>query len=241
MQPFLLYWSNLLLCGFVFVELLVTFRKNPLFKFYLILIIVSLFAMNYFALTGVTTRAQFILVKFARLVYVCGTLLTLIHLVHSKVPRWFIGLVTFAAVGITTMRIIYYNQINMEAVANPVFSVGIEFYSPKPTLRYIALALSFIAIIIAYSYYRRLLMQLNWEQVQHKHLSRWVIALVIPFFLLTIFGILGNLKVFNETISSYLFAVFSCTTICSLVLRPRFLDAEMSGNAEKNRFGKVAT
>jgi hypothetical protein len=235
MQPFLLYWANLSLCGLVFLELLVSFRKNPLFKLYLILIIASLFAMNYFALTGVSTRTQFVFVKFARMAYVCGTLLALIHLVHPKIPKWFIGLITFAAVTITTLRIAYYDQINMEAVANPVFSVGIEFYSPKPAPRYIALALSFVAIIIAYSYYRRFLMQLNWELVQHKHLSRWVIALVIPFFLLTIFGILGNLRVFNETISSYLFAIFSCTTICSLVLRPRFLDAALSGDLQPEK------
>ena len=225
-MPILLYYANLLICGFVFVELLVSFRKNPLLKFYLLLIIASVFAMNFFAITGVTTRIQFILVKFTRLVYVCSTLLALIHLVHSKIPRWFIGLIAFSAVTITGLRIAYYDQINIDPnISNHVFSVGIEFYTPKTGPRYLILALSIVAIIIAYYYYQRLLMKLSWESAHHKRLSRWVISLVVPFFLLTIFGILGNLAVFEEDLSSYLFVFFSFATICSFVFRWRFLDA----------------
>jgi hypothetical protein len=230
MQPYLLFYANLVLCGLVFVELLVTFRKNPALKVYLLLIIASLFAMNYFAIAGVDTRNQFVFVKLARLVYVGSTLLALIHLVQPKIPRWFIALLSFAVVTVTTLRIAFYDQINIESLPNsshPVFTVGIEFYSPKPIARYLILGLSLVSVIIAYSYYRRLLLKLNYESAQHMQLSRWIISLVVPFFLLTIFGILGNLRVFPETLSSYLFAFFSCTTICSFVLRPRFLDKQM--------------
>jgi hypothetical protein len=228
MQPVLLYYVNLLLCGVVFLELLITFRKNPILKLYFLLIIASLFAMNYFAITGVATRIQFMVVKFARLVYVCSTLLTLIHLVQQKIPRWFYALILFSAATITGIRLAYYDQIDIKALSNiptHVFSVGAEFYSPKPGLRYMVLGLAIVAIIIAYFYYRRLLMKLDMESAHYKHLSRWIISLVVPFFLLTIFGILGNLQIFDETFSFYLFAFFSCTTICSFILRPRFLDA----------------
>jgi hypothetical protein len=227
MQPILLYYANLLLCTLVFIDLLVKFRKNPLLKLYLLLVIASIFAMNYFAITGVSTKIQFIFVKFLRLVYVCSTLLALIHLVHSKIPRWFIGLIIFSALTITGLRIAYFDQIKIDTlpnISNQIFSVGIEFYSPKPGPRYMILGLSIVAIIIAYSYYRRLLIKLNWESPHYKHLSWWVISLVAPFFLLTIFGILGNLQIFDEDLSPYLFAFFSCTTICSFVVRSRFLD-----------------
>lgn len=228
MQPILLYYANLVLCGIVLLELLVTFMKNPLLKLYFILIIASLFAMNYFAINGVETRIQLLVVKFARLVYVCSTLLALIHLVHPKIPRWFIGLILFSAMFVTGLRLVYYEQINIQPLTsfpNHVFTVGSEFYSPKPGPRYITLALSIVAIVIAYYYYRRLLMKLNWESAESRRLSRWIISFVVPFFMLTIFGILGNLRIFNETFSSYLFAIFSCTTICSFVLRPKFLVA----------------
>lgn len=231
-MPILLYYANLLICGFMFVELLVTFRKNPLLKFYLLLIIASVFAMNFFAITGVTTRTQFIFVKFTRLVYVCSTLLALIHLVHSKIPRWFIGLIAFSAVTITGLRLAYYDQINIEPdISNQVFSVGFEFYSPKPGPRFLILALSITAIVIAYYYYQRLLMKLNWESAHHKRLSRWVISLVVPFFLLTIFGILGNLHIFDKDLSPYLFVFFSFATICSFVFRLIFLGAGLLGES----------
>jgi hypothetical protein len=222
----LLYYANLLLCALVFADLLVKFRKNPILNIYLLLIIASVFAMNFFAITGVATRTQFIFVKFIRLVYVCSTLLALIHLVHSKIPKWFIGLIVFSAVTITGLRIAYYDQIKIDTlpyISNHIFSVGIEFYTPKPGPRYLIFGLSIVAIVIAYYYYGRLLMKLSRESPYHKHLSRWIISLVVPFFLLTIFGILGNLQIFDESLSPYLFAFFSCATICSFVLRSIFL------------------
>lgn len=241
MQPTLLYYVNLSLCGLVFLELLITLRKNTVLKLYFLLIIASLITMNYFAITGISTKVEFMFARFMRLVYVCSTLLALIHLVNRKVPKWFFGLVVVGAVTITSLRIAYYNEINIQAlpnVPNHVFSVGADFYSPKPIARAIGLALGVAAIVIAYYYYRRLLMKLDIDSAYYKPLSMWIISLVVPFFLLTIFGILGYLKMFSETVSSYLFAFFSCATICSFVLRPRFLDNGLlresnAGNSQK--------
>jgi hypothetical protein len=227
MEPVLIYYINLALCGIVSLELLVTFRKNPVLKIYFLLIVVSLFVMNYFAITGIETKIAFIFARFMRLVYVAGTLLAIIHIAEQKIPKWIAGLIAFSAVFFTSLRVYYYDQINIKAlpnIPNHVFSVGGEFYSPKPGPRYLGLALSMVAIGIAYYYYRRLLMKLDIDLPQHKHLSRWIISLVLPFFLLTIFGILGNLQIFDSTLSSYLFALFGCITICSFVFRPRFLD-----------------
>jgi len=227
MQPVLFYYVNLFLCGLVFIELLATIKKNPILKLYLILIIASLFVMNIYAITGIDSRIQFILAKSTRLVYVCSLLLALIYIVQSKIPRWFYWLIGFSAAIITGIRLAYFDEINIKAlpnIPNHVFSVGAEFYSPKPGARILVLALGTVAIIIGYYYYRRLLMKLDMDSAHYKQISRWVISLVVPFFLLAIFCILGNLRVFDEAISSYLFAFFSCTIIFSFVLRPRFLD-----------------
>ena len=227
MQPVLFYYVNLFLCGLVFIELLATIKKNPILKLYLILIIASLFVMNIYAITGIDSRIQFILAKSTRLVYVCSLLLALIYIVQSKIPRWFYWLIGFSAAIITGIRLAYFDEINIKAlpnIPNHVFSVGAEFYSPKPGARILVLALGTVAIIIGYYYYRRLLMKLDMDSAHYKQISRWVISLVVPFFLLAIFCILGNLRIFDEAISSYLFAFFSCTIIFSFVLRPRFLD-----------------
>lgn len=243
MQPVLLYYANLVLCGVVFLELLITFRKNPTLKVYFMLIVASLFVMNFYAIYGITNRGQFIFAKTMRFVYSISTILTLMYLVNLKIPRWFVGLIIFSAVCFTSIRIAYYDEIDIKAfpnIPNHVFSIGSEFYSPKTGWRYLFLSLAFVALIIAYYYYRRLLMKLNVESAHYKHLSRWIISFVIPFFLLAIFGILGNLKIIDEALSSYLFAIFSCTTICSFVLRPRFLDngllrEGMEANSLKSR------
>ncbi len=230
MQPVLLYYANLLLCGMVFLELVFTFRKNPMLKVCFLLIVASLFVMNYFAVTGIDTRVQFVFARFMRLVYATCTLLALAHLVQRRIPRWMIVYIAFTAVIITGLRLAFYDQINIQAlpdVPNHVFSVGVECYTPKLLPRILILSLAMFSIVIGYYYYRRLLMKLNYDSVNHKHLSRWVIAMVVPFFMLTIFGILGNLKIVDETLSVYLFAIFSCTTVCSLVLRPKFLDSGM--------------
>ena len=241
MQPVILFYINLLLCGIVFFELLLTYRKNSILKLYFLLIVASLISMNYFAIAGIATRTQFIFAKFMRFTYVCSILLVLIQLVYQKIPRWFIALAVVSAATINGIRLAYFEQINIQALPNTpnhVFSVGSEFYAPISGARYIVLGLAIVAIIIAYYYYRRLLMKLDMDSVYYNQLSRWIISLVAPFFLLVIFGILGNLQMFNETVSSYLFAIFSCASICSFVLRPRFLDEGLlqeSGRISSNK------
>jgi len=228
MQPILLFYVNLLLCGIVILELLITLRKKSVLKLYFLVMAASLFTLNFYAVTGISDRVQFMVAKFARMVYVCTILLTLIHLVHRKIPKWIVGFIICSAVLATSARFAFYDQIVIKAAAgspNHVFTVGAEFISPKTGIRYLILGLSVLTLGIVYNYYRQLLMKLNRESAHYKHMSRWVISLVIPLFLLVIFGILGNLRVFSESLSSYLFAVFSYVTICSFVLRPRFLDS----------------
>ena len=227
MEPRLFFYVNLVLCALVFVEVLFTFRKNALLKVYFLLIIGSLFAMNYFACTGVTTRFLFILAISMRIMYVCSTILAIIHLVHAKIPRWFIWFVALSVPFIIGIRLYYYDQIDIEKLSqlpNQVFTVGAEFYTPKTAARYAIIALAITAIIITWYYYRQFLMRVNRESPYYKQVTRWIISLVIPFFLLTIFGILGNLGMFSQTASSYLFSFFNCFIMFSFLLRPRILN-----------------
>ena len=227
MEPRLFYYVNLVLCVIVFLEVLFTFRKNPLLKAYFLLIIASLFAMNFFACTGVTTRFQFIVAILMRMVYVCSTILTIIHLVSAKTPRWFIWLVVFSIPTLIGLRIYYYNEIDIEKLSqlpNHAFSVGAEFYTPHPAGRYLVFTLAITAIVITWYYYRLFLMRIDRESPYYRHLTRWIVSMVIPFFLLTIFGILGNLGMFSQTVSSYLFSCFNCIILFSFLLRPRVLN-----------------
>jgi glucan phosphoethanolaminetransferase (alkaline phosphatase superfamily) len=227
MDPRLLFYPNLVLCVAVLFELLFRFRKNSLLKVCFLLIIISLFAMNYFACTGVTTRFHVIVVKSMRLVYVCSTMLAIIHLVSPKIPRWFIGLIVFSVSIVIGIRILYYDQIDIERLShlpNQVFTVGRELYTPQPVVRYTILGLAMVAIVIAFYYYRLFLMRINRESPHYKHVTRWIISFVVPFFLLAIFGILGNLGLLSQDSSSYLFSFFSCAIIFSILLRPGFLN-----------------
>jgi hypothetical protein len=224
MESQLLFFPNLLLCIAVFLELLFTFKGNSLLKVCFLLVIASLFVMNYFAYTGVATRFHVILVKSMRLVYVCSTLLAIIHLVSPKIPRWIIWFIVFSVAIIIGIRVLYYNQIDIESLShlpNQVFSVGWEFYAPKPVARYTVFGLAIVAISIAFYYYRLFVLRINLESPYSKHLFWWIISLTVPFFLITIFGILGTLGVYNQKFSSYLFSFFSCIIIFSILLRPR--------------------
>jgi hypothetical protein len=223
----LFFYLNLLLCVIVFIELLVTYKKKSLLKVYFLLIIASLFAMNYFAVTGVETRVGFMLVKLIRMVYVCSTLLAIIYLVHPKVPRWIIGTIILAVVIAVSFRVYYYDQIDIERLSklpNQVFLVGTELYAPKPEVRYTVFALTMVVVLIAYYYYRLYLIRMNRDSANYKQQARWIISFVSPFFLLTTFNILGNLGILNPTVSSYLFALFSFMIIFSFLLRPGFGD-----------------
>lgn len=227
MEPKLLFYANLALSAVVFLEILITSRKNSLLKLCFLLIITSLFAMNYFAIAEVETRFQLIFVKAMRLVYVCSTILVLVYMVSPKIPRWIIVLITFSSIMVIGLRVYYYNHIDIEKIShlpNQVFSVGPEFYSPKPWVRIVVFTLVTTAIVIAYNYYRLFLMRINYESAYYKQLSRWIVSLVIPFFLLTIFGMLGNLGLLSQSLSGYLFSFFNCVIIFSLLLRPKVLN-----------------
>jgi hypothetical protein len=227
MEPQLFFYVNLVLCAIVFLEVLFTCRKNTLLKVYFLLIIGSLFAMNCFACTGVTTRLQFILAISMRIIYVCSTILAIIHLVNAKIPRWFIWFIALSVSFIIGIRVYYYDQIDIEKLShlpNQVFMVGAEFYTPKLAARYTIIALAITTIIITWYYYRQFLIRVNRESPYYKQVTRWIISLVIPFFLLIIFGILGNLGMFSQTLSSYLFSFFNCIIMFSFLLRPRILN-----------------
>lgn len=222
-----LFYACLVLCVIVFFEVLVNLRKNPLLKVCFLLIIVSLFVMNYFSYVTVGTRVQFVFVKFMRLVYVCSTMLAVVHLVTSKIPRWLILLTTFAFFFFTGLRIFKFNDIDIESqapYANQIFSIGREFHTPSPMARNIALVLVSLAVVITFYHYRKFLLKINRENTHSGYLSGWIISIVLPFFLLTIFGVLGLLNVFQPYVSPLLFSLFSCTIIFSILLRPRFLN-----------------
>lgn len=222
-----LFYACLVLCVFVFFEVLFTIRKNSLLKICFLLIISSLFVMNYFSFVSVDNRVQFVLVKSMRLIYVCSTMLAVIRLVTLKIPRWIIGVIAFSAVFLIGLRIFFFNEIDIESqspFSNQVFSVGREFYTPYPAIRVSAFILVSLAVAITFYYYRRFFMKMNKESIHYKHLSRWIISMVVPFFLLTIFGVLGIFNVFQQSASPYLFLFFSVTIIFSILLRPRFLN-----------------
>ena len=228
MEPKLFYYLNLALCGVVFLELLYSFRKNPTLKTYFLLIIASLFVMNLFCITGVATRVDILVVKTARTIYACFTVLAIIQVVNQKTPWWTIALAIFTFLFITGLRLAYFQQIDIESLSrsqNQIFSIGPELYTPVPVARYIILAMALTGIVIAWYFYRRMLLRMNWESSYYKPLTRWIILFVAPFFLLSIFGFLGNLKLITDRLSSYFFAFFSCTILCSFFLRPKFLDA----------------
>jgi|GEM_PF-6192691 hypothetical protein len=238
MQPVLLYYLNLLLCAIVFIELLFRCRKNTTLKVYFLLITASLFVINFYAINGVETRTEFIFVRFVRLVYVAGTVLSLVYLAQRRPPRWLVGLMIFAAVCVTGLRIANYHEINIDAVnnlPNPLFSVGTELFITSIYPRIMMLIFSSATLFIGYYYYRRLMIKLDFNQPHARQLSRWAISLVVPMFLLIIFGILANMKVVNSMLATYLFGVFSCTAVCSLIMRPRFLDTDVSGISEESR------
>lgn len=222
-----LFYVYLVLCVTVFLEVLLNFRKNTFLKTCFLLIISSLFVMNYFAYTGVESRVQFVVTKSMRVIYVCSTMLAIVHLVSPKIPRWVIAIIVPSAIFAIGLRIFLFNQINLQnqpLQANQVFSVGAEFNSPHLVARYLVFALVIVAMAITFYYYRLLLMRINRESVHYKPLIRWIIAMVVPFFLLTIFGVLGTLNVLPESVSFYLFSFFSCTIIFSILARPRFLN-----------------
>jgi len=223
----LLFFAYLALCAIAFFEVLLTIRQNSLLKICFLLILSSLFVMNYYSYVGVSTRLQFIVVKCMRIIYVCSTMLTIIHLVTPKIPKWIIGFIAFSVCFLIGLRIYYFNQIaieNLNTISSQIFSVGPEFYSPIPAARYAALVLATVGAGVTFYYYRQFFLKMNREDIYYKHLSRWIISMVLPFFLLIIFGAMGNMEFFQDSVSPFLFSIFSCTIIFSILFRPKFLN-----------------
>jgi hypothetical protein len=236
-----LFFAYLALCTVVFFEVLISIRKNSLLKICFLLILCSLFVMNYFAFAGISNRFQFVAVKSMRLVYVCSTMLLIVRLVTPKIPRWIIGFTVLSAVFLIGLRIFYFKSIAIEhhgSFSSQVFSVGPEFYSPVPVARFIGFALAALGVSITFYYYRRFFLQMNREDAHYNYLSWWIISMVVPFFLLIIFGALGTLNIFQKSASPYLFSIFSYTIILSILFRPKFLNTSpYSVAALKNKPG----
>ena len=225
-KPLLLVY--LVLCVVVFFDVLFRVKKNPLFKVCLILIVASLFVMNYFSYVNVDNRIQFILVKAARLIYACCTMLAIVYLVTPRIPWWIISITAFAIFVTTGLRIFYYDEIAIERQAempNQVFSVGAELYHPIPVIRYLIFLTAAVSVGFTFFSYRRFFLQLGKEKIHRKHISGWIISLAVPLFLLLIFGVLGALGFYDEVLSPYLFSFFSCVAILSILFRPSFLNA----------------
>lgn len=224
-----LFYTSLLLCVIVFFEVLVRARKNSLQKICFLLIISSLFMMNYFSCAAIQSKLQFVLVKYMRIIYVCSTMILIVSLVSSKIPKWITSLIIISVFFSVDLRIFNYNEINIgnkAAFSNQVFSVGPEFYYPLPIARYLALGLSIIGAGLTYYYYRRFFMKMNREDVNYKYLCWWMVSMILPFLLLIIFGLLGNFGALQEFLSPYLFSIFSFTIIFSVLFRPKFLNTK---------------
>lgn len=221
------FYACLLLCIIAFIDVLISVKQNRSLKVCLLLIIISLFVMNYFSFVTVANRLQLVLVKTMRLVYATSTMLLMINLVTPKIPKWIITFTTLSAIFLVGLRIFYFHEIDIESQvshSSQVFSVGPELYNPSMILRYSVFTLASIVVGITFHYYRRFFVSMNREDLHYRPLSRWIISIVMPFFLLIIFGILGLLNIFPDDASPYLFAIFSCTIVFSILLRPKFLN-----------------
>lgn len=228
---FLFYFYQVL-CVIVFFEVLFNIRKNSLLKICFLLMISSLFVMNYFSCVSVVSRLQFVLIKTMRIVYIGSTMLAIIRMVTPKIPNWIIVFISLSVFFLAGLRIFYFNEIDIESqsvLSNQVFSVGQEFYNPVPILRYTVLCLVAAAAGLTFFYYRQFFIRMNKENTHYLQLSRWIISMVVPFFLLIIFGVLGFMNVFHKSISPLLFSFFSCIIILSILFRPKFLNNPQIG------------
>ena len=227
MEVKLLFYSFLVLCFLVFFDVLINIKKVSLLKILLLLIISSLFIMNYYALTSITNRPQFILIKAMRIVYFCSTLILIIHLAGLKIRHWISLLLFISATFLIGMRLYYYNEINIEEIkpGGYIFSVGYEFNRPIWLIRFILFVLLNLAMAITI-YYFLLPSKKNLKKNQYyRHLNQWINFLSIPFFLLMFFGMLSIFNILKEfPYSSSLFSLFSFISISAILFRPRFLN-----------------
>src|SRR5690349_1303434 len=238
-MPFkLLFLIGIVLCTITLFDVLLSMRRNSLLKICMLLIIASLLVMNYFSYLGDLNRMEILIVKCARIIYACGTVLIIIQHVTPKIPKWIIGIVLLSVVFLIGLRIFFYDRI-LPGVHSPdtsqVFSIGPELRSPIPLIRYAVYGLVVFFTFLTFYFYRKFFMRITLDDANYKLIRRWIVSLVLPFFLLVIFGILGSLQLYSNGFSAVLFPLFSFTAISAILFRPRLLNTSVACGAIPHR------
>ena len=227
-MPFkLLFLICIVLCVITLLDVILSMRKNSLLKICILLIVTSLLVMNYFSYLDNVNRFEVLVIKCVRVAYACGTILIVIQHVTPKIPKWIIGTVTFSVIFLVGLRIIYFDRLVLDQkspFASQIFSVGPELSSPVPFARYSVYALVVFFTFLTFYFYRKFFMAINLDDDNYKLIGRWIMSLVIPFYLLVIFGILGSLGLYEQSISTFLFSSFSFIAISAILFRPRVLN-----------------
>jgi hypothetical protein len=229
-MPFkLLFLFCMVLCIIALFDVLFTMKKNSLLKKCLLLTIASLFVMNYFSYAGSLNRFQMLIVRCGKIVYASSIMLIVIQHVTPKIPKWIIGFITFSVIFLIGLRVVYFDRIALDAqspLASQVFAVGPELNSPVPFARYSVYAVAAIATLLTFHFYRKFFMTKSMDDNNNKFVSRWIISSVTPFFLLIIFGVLGSLGLYGQSVSVYLFSCFSLIAIFAILFRPAVLNVK---------------
>jgi hypothetical protein len=227
-MPFkLTFLLCIVLCVIALFDVLLSMRKNSLLKICVLLIIASLFVMNYFSYLDNVNRLQVALIKCARVVYACGTILIVIQHVTPKIPKWIIGIITLSVVFLIGLRIFYFDRLAVDSnspFASQIFTVGPELSSPIPLARNLVYGVVVFFTLLTFYFYRKFFMVIKLDDDNYKVTRRWIISLVIPFFLLVVFGILGSLRLYEQSLSAFLFSLFSFIAIFAILFRPRLLN-----------------
>ena len=235
------YLAYLVISAFALIEVSINVRKNIVLKTYLLLILSSVFLMNFLTYITVSNRLEFILIKFSRLIYVCSSILTLSYLVIAKTPKWILVTMFLGGGFFFGLRLYNFSQLAYEsndAFSNQIFSMSSEIKSPIASLKYIGALFAALGAGIAYFYYRKFFMKINSEDGPSRKLSFWMISFVLPLFLLIIFTVFGLMKVLPERIAPYLFCLFSAMVIFSVLYRPKFLNNSNQSSVDRNIFKK---
>ncbi len=119
------------------------------------------------------------------LLYLCSTMLAIIHLVtkSSQMDHCFNYTFVFFVIG---LRIFYFDQIDIESQARSFrtmcFSWRISFILLSCCTLYGVCNSNCCYVNYAFYYYRLFLMKINREAAYYKHLSLWIRSMMVPFF-----------------------------------------------------------